>query len=818
MDVTRFLQKVTAESLYRGQIVHQHTIPTRRPRYGKPKRPLPERLQKVLRRSGIEKFYIHQVEAIEALRGGTDVVIVTSTASGKTLCYNIPVLENLLDDPESRALYLFPTKALAQDQLRVLHRYGGEGGLRFEAGTYDGDTPTALRRKLRDESKVLLTNPDMLHTGILPNHAKWAGFLSRLRFVVVDEIHTYRGIFGSHVANVMRRLQRICHHYGSKPVCAASSATIANPGEHAEKLLGRKMKVITKDGSPRGRKQFIFWNPPMIDVGQMERRSSNIDAADLVTMLVLDDVQTITFVRARVVSEVITRYTRERLGEHRASMSDSVHPYRGGYLPEERREIEKKLFNGELKAVISTNALELGIDVGALHASIIVGYPGSIASTWQQAGRAGRGSEEALIVFIPYNTPLDQYLAGHPEYFFGKSPENAIIDPQNPHILMGHLRAAAFELPLGTKEVEGMGEYAPSIAGLLEDERELNFVKGRWYWRGKGYPSADINLRNISPDIYTIVDETEGNKVIGTIDEASAYQQVHPQAIYLHEAETYFVRDLDIEKKIAFVEKTNVDYYTQSITEVQVKVDGEEKRRDWRVSTVSFGDVSVTSLTFMFRKIKFGSRDSIGYGKCELPLQILETAGMWIVPPPEALAAVRRCGRVPGEGLLGLSNILREVVPLFVMCDPLDIGTTVNARSTGGPAVYIYDKYPGGLGFAMKAYDLIEEIMLAALELITSCTCQRGCPSCVGSPIPPFSQLDPETGGKGMIPDKEAALVVLHHLLEREPYQPPPPEHRRDEEELQERPKGKPLPVELAGKLRDELRKKQARSQRPRAS
>jgi len=760
VDVTRFLQKIAADSLYRGQIVHRHTIPTRKPRYGTPKRPLPERLQKVLRRSGIEKFYIHQVEAIEALRDGTDVVIVTSTASGKTLCYNVPVLESLLGDPESRALYLFPTKALAQDQLRVLHRYGGEGGLRFEAGTYDGDTPTALRRKLRDESKVLLTNPDMLHTGILPNHAKWAGFLSRLRFVVVDEIHTYRGIFGSHVANVMRRLQRICHHYGSKPVCAASSATIANPGEHAEKLLGRKMKVITKDGSPRGRKQFIFWNPPTIDVGQMERRSSNIDAADLVTMLVLDDVQTITFVRARVVSEVVTRYTREKLGEHRASMSDSVHPYRGGYLPEERREIEKKLFNGELKAVISTNALELGIDVGALHASLIVGYPGSIASTWQQAGRAGRGSEEALIVFIPYNTPLDQYLAGHPEYFFGKSPENAIIDPQNPHILMGHLRAAAFELPLGAKEVEGMGEYAPSIAGLLEDERELNFVKGRWYWRGKGYPSADINLRNISPDIYTIVDETEGNRVIGTIDEASAYQQVHSQAIYLHEAETYFVRDLDTEKKIAFVEKTNVDYYTQSITEVQVKVDREEKRKDWRVSAVSFGDVS---------------------------------------------------------GLLGLSNVLREVVPLFVMCDALDIGTTVNARSTGGPAVYIYDKYPGGLGFAMKAYDFIEEIMLAALELITSCTCQRGCPSCVGSPIPPFSQLDPETGGKGMIPDKEAALVILHLLLEKEPYQPPPPEQRRDEEELQERPKGKPLPVELAGKLRDELRKKRGLSQRNRA-
>jgi DEAD/DEAH box helicase domain-containing protein len=363
-------------------------------------------------------------------------------------------------------------------------------------------------------------------------------------------------------------------------------------------------------------------------------------------------------------------------------------------------------------------------------------------------------------------------------------------------------------------EVEAMGEYAPSIATLLEDERELNFVKGRWYWRGKGYPSADVSLRNISPDIYTIVDETQVNKVIGTIDESSAFQQVHPQAIYLHEAETYFVRDLDTEKRIAFVERTNVDYYTQSITEVQVKVDHEEKRQAWRVSTVAFGDVSVTSLTFMFRKIKFGSRDSIGYGKCELPPQVLETSGMWIVPPPEALSAVRRCGRVPGEGLLGLSNVLREVVPLFVMCDPLDIGTTVNSRSTGSPAVYLYDKYPGGLGFSLKAYDLVESIMEAALELIGTCSCTHGCPSCVGSPIPPFSQLDPDTGGTGMIPDKEAALVILHHLLEKEPYVPPPGERRIGTEETVERPEGKPLPVELENKLRAGLRRKHMRTHR----
>ena len=352
-----------------------------------------------------------------------------------------------------------------------------------------------------------------------------------------------------------------------------------------------------------------------------------------------------------------------------------------------------------------------------------------------------------------------------------------------------------------------MGEYAPSIAGLLEDENQLNFVKGSWYWRGQGYPSAGVNLRNISDNIYTIIDESDGNSVIGTIDEASAFQQVHPQAVYLHEAETYFVRELDVEKKIAFIEKTNVDYYTQSITETQVKVDREEKNGTWRVSRIAFGDVSVTDLTFMFRKIKFGSRDSIGYGKCDLPPQVLETAGLWLQPPPEAMALARKWGRVPSEGLLGLSNVLREVAPLFIMCDPMDIGTTVNSRSTGSPAVYLYDKYPGGLGFALKAYDIIEEILQAANELIETCQCGRGCPSCVGSPIPPHTQLDPDTGGRGMIPDREAALVILHYLLEEKPYTPLPPEEAGGGNEI-ERPEGKALPAELEEKLRMSLLKK----------
>jgi DEAD/DEAH box helicase domain-containing protein len=713
------------------------------------------------------------------------------------------VLERFLSDEESRALYIYPTKALAQDQLRILDRYNRHG-INIRAGTYDGDTPSSQRRQLREGANIILTNPDMLHSGILPNHAKWAGFFSRLEFVVIDEIHTYRGIFGSHVSNVIGRLRRIAAHYGARPVFAASSATIANPGEHSEKLIGKTVHVVSRDGSPRGEKKFIMWNPPAIDEIGIDRRSSNTEAAEIIARLVMNNIQTIAFVRARVVSEVLTRYVRGILGGFRAGGEDTVHPYRGGYLPKERREIEKRLFEGELKAVISTNALELGIDVGALHASVIVGYPGSIASTWQQAGRAGRGDKKSLVFFIPHNTPLDQYLIKHPEYFFGRSPENAIIDPGNPHVLLGQLRTAAFELPLEGEEVEQMGEYAPAIANLLEEEGELNYLRGSWYWRGKGYPSASVNLRNISPNTYTIIDTTDGNSVIGTIDEASAFQQVHPQAIYLHEAETYMVDELDTDRKVAMVSRCDVDYYTQSITETQVKVDREEKRDRWRISEIAFGDVSVTDLTFMFRKIKFGSRDSIGYGKCDLPPQILKTAGLWLVPPPEVFSTVRKWGRVPSEGLLGLSNVLREVVPLFVMCDPLDIGTTVNARSTRGQAVYLYDKYPGGLGFSLKAYDLVEEIMKASLDLIESCSCTRGCPSCVGSPIPPFSQLDPDTGGRGMIPDREAALVILHALLEMEPYLPAAPRRETAGEEV-ERPSGKELPVELEGKLREEL-------------
>ena len=776
MDVTRFLTAVTADRGYRGQLVSVREIPARSARYGELSPALPAPLAAQLAAQGIEGLYLHQAEAIRAVRAGRNVIVTTGTASGKTFCYNLPVLERCLSDPDSRALYLFPTKALAQDQLRGLLRLSGEGQLLPPAaiGTYDGDTPPHQRRKLRDEGRIILTNPDMLHQGILPRHPGWAPFLGRLSFVVLDEIHTYRGVFGANVANVLRRLRRLCRHYGADPVFICCSATIANPRELAESLVGADFVHVEEDGSPRGSKRFAFWNPPRLDEGSGERRSANSEAAELLAALVGERTRSIAFVRARVVAELLQRYTAEQLQRSHPGLAKKVRSYRGGYLPAERREIERQLFGGELLAVTTTNALELGIDVGSLEACLIVGYPGTIASTWQQAGRAGRGSEESLVVYIAQNTPIDQYLVRHPEYFFGRSPETAVVDPDNPHIVLGHLRAGACELPLDAGDLHVFGRYAPALLEILADDRQVVAGAGGWYWRGGGFPAGEISLRNISANTFTIVDVADGGKVIGTMDEVSAFQQLYTQAVYIHEGESFFVREMDPVKRVSFVERAELDYFTQSITEVQVRAEGAELEKTWRVSQAAFGDVSVMLKPYLFRKIKYGTKDSIGFGQIDLPPQNMATAALWVVPPAAALRRVRENGRDPIEGLFGVANVLTEVLPLLVMADPADMGSTVDLSNFGQAALFVYDKYPGGLGLAHKAYDLVEEVFAAALDLVANCPCADGCPSCVGAPIPPHAQLDPDTSGRGRIPDKEAALCLLHDLLQLEPYQPKP--------------------------------------------
>jgi DEAD/DEAH box helicase domain-containing protein len=775
MNVDKFLKEIEHSRDYEKQIIHVQDIPAREAQYGELREPLNPQLEMGLRAQEIERLYSHQVTAIDAIREGKNVAVVTSTASGKTLCYNIPILEEVLRDESTRVLYLYPTKALAQDQLKKIFRYKEINPMfTFETGTYDGDTPTSTRKKLRDSGNLILSNPDMLHSGILPNHTKWSDFFANLKFVVIDEIHAYRGIFGSNVANVMKRLNRICAHYGSSPQFICCSATIGNPKELAEKISGHEMMLIDNDGSPKGPKKFVLWNPPFIDEGKTERRSPNSEARRLMVNLIRDRVQTITFVRARVLAELIYRYCQQDLERIRPSLANKIKAYRGGYLPEYRREIEQLLFSGELLGVTSTSALELGIDIGGLDACIIVGYPGTIASTWQQAGRAGRGDEEAIAILIGYNSPIDQYLMKHPKYLFGQSVENVVIDPDNPYIMVGHLRCAANELPITLEDEQMFGELAPALLELLEENQEVRLAGDKWHWTGTGYPAADFGIRDMAENNYTIVDTTNDNQVIGMLDEFSAFMTLHTQAIYMHEAETYFVQELNLTQKVAYVEKVNPDYYTQAVTETNIRVDETETERKLLQSNAYFGQVTVTSTTIMFRKIKFYSLDSIGFGNLDLPPQELNTSALWIMPPNSALNRVREYGRIPSEGLMGIGNALTGVIPLYVICDYTDIGPVVDSTNTGKPTLFIYDKYQGGLGFAEKSYQLLDQIMESCLELISSCPCEDGCPSCVGSPSRSWSYFDADSESRERIPDKEAALIILHDMLDKEPYVPKP--------------------------------------------
>lgn len=773
MDVQRFLNGLTTARDYQDQIILVKELPGREASYGQVAPPLPEEIQRTLALRGIERLYAHQAAALEIARQGEHLVVVTGTASGKSLCYQLPVLESFYADPQTRALFLYPTKALAQDQLKGWLRLTESLSVQPVMGTYDGDTAVSLRKKLRDTGNFILTNPEMLHQGILPKHPAWSKFLANLKFIVIDELHSYRGIFGSNVANVLRRLLRVCRHYGSRPLIIGTSATINNPLQHAEELTACRMRLIDDDGAPRGRKYFVFWNPPYLDSGRTERKSANSEGAQLMTELLKQGIATIAFTKARVVTELIYRYVQDQLERERPSLARKVRAYRGGYLPEERREIERQLFNGELLGVTSTNALELGIDIGRLEACLIIGYPGTIASTWQQAGRVGRSREDSLVFFIPHQNPIDQYLAKHTAYFFEQNPEAAVIDPDNPHILLGHLRSAAFEAPLDAEACAIFGRYAPALLELLDDAGELKQIAGKWHWRTSGFPAGDVSLRNISENTFSIVDtSTTPHQVIGTLDELSAYQQIYSGAIYLHDGETYFVKEMNVTQKVSYVEKVDLDYYTQSITEVQITVTGVDLEQGWRKAGTGFGGVEVMTKPYLFRKIKFGSRDSIGFGKIDLNPQTMITNACWVIPPPSTLRLAREMGREPVEALLGIANVLTEVMPFWVMCDGGDIGSVVDLANHGAPSLFIYDKYPGGVGFAHRSFERVEAILTAARELIAACPCQSGCPSCVGSPLPPNPQLDPDTSPKGRIPDKEGALVVLHDLLELEPYLP----------------------------------------------
>ncbi|MCO6047011.1 DEAD/DEAH box helicase [Aeoliella sp. ICT_H6.2] len=790
MDVAQLLSRITSLPEYAGQLEHLEELPERPAQYASPAAALPTDIARLLASHGIESLYSHQVAALSAAREGRDAVVVTGTASGKTLCYNLPILESVVSDSESRALYLFPTKALAQDQLKGLLGLvadDAEMAKRVRPGVYDGDTPTAQRRRIRNEANLVLTNPDMLHAGILPYHPKWSTLFADLRYIVVDEVHTYRGILGAHVAAVLRRLDRVCRHYGSNPVYLAASATIANPGELVSSLLGRDVEVIDNDGSPRGRKYFALWNPMPLGSDALARRSANDDAVTWLTEAMEAGGQALAFTRTRQAAELVHRYSRQRLTERHSPLADNVRAYRGGYLPNERREMEQDLFAGRLRGVATTNALELGIDIGSLDVAILVGYPGTIASCWQQAGRSGRRTDDSLAVLLAGNEPVDQYLLRHPEYFFAQSPEHAVVDPNNPYVLAKHLKAAAFELPLTAADLEQFGPLAEPIAGVLADERQLAKVDQQYFCPGGQNPAVGVSLRHmsdntfsivllkhtrISRDLYTsgsppLVDDS--HEVIANVDSISAPELVYPEAVYLHAGETYLVRELDLNGKVAYVERRETDYYTQAVLESNVLV---TKPRDESsalpTAEVGYGELDVSWQTVAFKKIKFDTRENIGLGPVDIPAQNLATTGAWVAPRDEIRTALKAEGLRTSEGICGMRNLAVVALPFVAMCDSRDIGGVVDAKNLGRSTMILYDRYPGGLGYCQKGFEHIEQLLAICLEMVADCPCEDGCPSCVGLPnLRPAIHSDPDLTRGHPIPNKRATQRLLELLLGR---------------------------------------------------
>ncbi len=844
------LERLRFDANFMRHLVAWETLPARPAQYAPFPSGLHHSLLTAFQSFGITQLYSHQALAISAALRGENVVVVTGTASGKTLCYNAPVLHTLLTNPNARALYLFPTKALAQDQAAVLANLMAamDGGrttdddqptshlslptshlrLPSTVHVYDGDTPQSQRATIRKASGILLSNPDMLHTGILPHHPRWAEWFANLKFVVLDELHTYRGVFGSHMANVLRRLKRICAFYGSAPQFICTSATITNYHSLTQKLIEAPVTAVTEDGSPRAEKSILVYNPPLIDPALGLRRSYLLEAQRVASEFLSDGVQTVLFARTRNATEILLGYVRDA-EQQRERDPQSIRGYRGGYLPLERREIERGLRAGAVRGVVATNALELGVDIGQLGAAVLAGYPGTIASLWQQAGRAGRRDETSAAVLIASAAPLDQFLAAHPRYLFERTPEHALINPDNLSLLAGHLRCAAFELPFKAGEAFGAVSNVDELLQALAEEGDLHESRGTYRWVGSEYPADSISLRSATDDRIVIQDATQGRPiVIGEVDRDTAALRVHEGAVYLHEGRAFVVTRLDWENGLADVSAQDVDYFTEASEAVDVAVvevfdadphpslphpetpDGGGPGRGW-------GSLLITSQPASYRKIKRYTHENLGYGEITLPAREFQTTGYWLWIPKElenelARAGVlvgpndygpnwqqqrnaarardgfrcRQCGAlesgrehdvhhllpfrsfgyVPGlndnyvqanalDNLLtlcracharteagrgtqtalgGLAYALGNLAPLFLMCDPRDLGVLSENRSkeTGAPTITLYDRAPEGMGLAEQLYLSHAELLRGALDLVRACQCQSGCPACVG--------------------------------------------------------------------------------------
>ena len=744
-----------------------------------------ERLCAALRDRGVEQLYTHQASAIEHVLSGRHVVITTPTASGKTLCYNAPVLNAILRDPSTRALYLFPTKALAQDQLAELHELSDQVTRRTEVQvgvfTYDGDTPQDARRAIRGRAHIVLSNPDMLHSGILPHHPRWAKLFENLRFVVIDELHAYRGVFGSHLTNVLRRLRRICQHYGSNPTFICSSATIANPRQLAEGLVERPFEIVSESGAPRGEKYFLFVNPPVVNRELGIRRSYLAETRRVAAQFLERRLQVIVFAQSRLATEILTTYLKDDF-DRTPGARERIRGYRGGYLPQRRREIERGLREGSVRAVVSTNALELGIDIGALDVCVMAGYPGTIAATWQRAGRAGRRSGPSAAVLVASSAPLDQFVVRHPHYFFEAPPEHALINPDNLHILVDHVKCAAFELPFTTVEQYGRHDVQ-EVLGVLEESGFVHRtdgnpqgtapgeVEGQWQWTNESYPADAVSLRSISSDNFVVVDTTHGSDVIGETSFTSGPSTLHEKAIYLLEGALYQVETLDFEGRKAYVRQIDCDYYTDAITYTKVTIletfasdadsgppEGGPHIRGGgpsenvgaafrRPAIRSHGEVHVSSRVVGFKKIKFYTNENVGSGELDLPEQQMHTTAYWLTVPQSVMAALPFAADDRRDGIVGLSFAMRQVAQLLLMCDRQDIGISIGTgdqgeeeHTRGGhpatisdePRIFVYDNYPGGIGFSMPLFEMHDELLARTRALIASCDCDHGCPTCVG--------------------------------------------------------------------------------------
>jgi DEAD/DEAH box helicase domain-containing protein len=694
-------------------------------------------LKLMLEQRGIQRLYTHQAESFALTAAGKNVVVVTPTASGKTLCYNLPVLNRLIAEPGARAMYLFPTKALAEDQLHEFQAAVDAMGSEIRAFTYDGDTPQDARKAIRERANVVLTNPDMLHSGILPHHTKWAKAFENLRYFVIDELHYYRGVYGSHLANLMRRLKRICAFYGSTPQFICSSATIANPRELAEALTESPFELVDNNGAPTGEKYFVFYNPPVVNKQLGIRRGYLQETRRIATEFLDRGQQTLVFANNRLATEILITYLKEA-SEKMPQGAEAVRGYRGGYLPRERREIERKLREGDIRAVVATNALELGIDIGSLDAVVMAGYPGTIASTWQRAGRAGRRRGTSVSVLVASSAPLDQYIVEHPEYFFDRPPEHAHINPNNVEILVNHLKCAAFELPVRDGEKFGPHETT-EMCRFLEELGFLHNSAGAWHWTSDTYPADAVSLRAITSDNFVVVDITGEHKVIAEVSFPTALTTLHEKAIYLHEARQYQVEKFDYDGRKAYVRRVDCDYFTDAIDYTQVKeLEAFETVPVASGATASHGEVRVNTQVVGFKKVKFYTMENVGAGHLSIPEQEMHTTAFWLHFPESFLARFPDLSPTEKQnGLSGLGNALRTVASLLLMCDPRDLGLALTEHITGGletyePNLFLFDSYPGGIGQSAPLFKLRRKLLEGASGLLQSCACDAGCPSCVG--------------------------------------------------------------------------------------